>query len=367
MTPETRSRESPLAVYGAIAANVAVAATKFGVAAVTGSSAMLSEAIHSAVDTGNGLLLLWGVHSSRRPASAMHPFGHGRELYFWSLIVAVLIFGLGGGMSFYEGVRHLRHPQPLGDPFWNYVVLGAAMVFEGASFAVAWREFRKQARKQARNRPLWKALRMSKDPTTYTVVAEDGAALVGLVIAAIGIALAHVLGRPEIDGIASLLIGLLLAGVAVLLVREARGLLVGEGVQPATAAEIHAIARQHAEVLATGPVRSMYLGPAEALMTLDLQFRPDVPARRAAEVCEAVRDAVRARYPMLTEVHLGLMTTGGDAATGTSIAGDPLHSGPRHARPQATHLSYRQQRRGTRARAAHGRRRGSTPGSAGGS
>ncbi|RZL37581.1 MAG: cation diffusion facilitator family transporter [Rubrivivax sp.] len=331
MTPETRPRESPLAVYGAIVANVAIAATKFTVAGFTGSSAMLSEAIHSAVDTGNGLLLLWGVHRSRRPPNAMHPFGHGRELYFWSLIVAVLIFGLGGGVSFYEGVRHLRHPQPLRDPFWNYIVLGAAMVFEGASFAVAWREFRKQAHRQARKRPLWQALRMSKDPTTYTVVAEDGAALVGLVIAAVGIALAHALERPEIDGIASLLIGLLLAGVAVLLVREARGLLVGEGVQPATAAEIQALALAHAEVLATGPVRSMYLGPDEALLTLALQFRPEVPAGRAAAICDALRDAIRARFPMLTEVHLGLATAGEASAGGTSIAGETPHSGAGHA------------------------------------
>ena len=331
MTPEVRPRESPLAVYGAIAANVAIAITKAVVAAVTGSSAMLSEAIHSAVDTGNGLLLLWGVHRSRRPATAMHPFGHGRELYFWSLIVAVLIFGLGGGVSFYEGVRHLRHPQPLRDPFWNYVVLGAAMVFEGASFAVAWREFRKQARKQARDRPLWTALRMSKDPTTYTVLAEDGAALAGLVIAAVGIALAHALGRPEIDGIASLLIGLLLAGVAVLLVREARGLLVGEGVQPTTAAEIQAMARRHEEVLATGPVRSMYLGPDEALLTLDLLFRPEVPALRAAGVCEALREEIRVRFPMLTEVHLGLAKPGDGDTSGISIAGKAAHSGPRHA------------------------------------
>lgn len=304
MTPEARQHESPLAVYGAIAANVAIAATKFGVAALTGSSAMLSEAVHSTVDTGNGMLLLWGLRRSRQPPSPLHPFGHGRELYFWSLIVAVLIFGLGGGVSFYEGVSHLRHPQPLRDPFWNHVVLGAAFVFEGASFTVAWREFRKQANP---GRPLWQALRMSKDPSTYTVLAEDAAALAGLVIAALGIWLAHALQRPELDGIASVLIGLLLAGVAVLLVREARGLLVGEGVQPETAAAIKAMALQHAEVANAGPVLSMYLGPREALMTLELQFQPDVPAARAAQVCATLRDAIRRRYPMLTSVHLGLM------------------------------------------------------------
>lgn len=303
MTPDARPRESPLAVYGAIAANVAIAVTKFAVALHTGSSAMLSEAVHSTVDTGNGVLLLWGLHRSHRPPSALHPFGHGRELYFWSLIVAVLIFGLGGGVSFYEGVRHLRHPQPPQDPFWNYVVLGAALVFEGGSFAIAWRQFRKQAR----HRPLWAALRLSKDPATYTVLAEDGAALAGLVIAIGGVAIAQALGRPEADAIASMLIGLLLAGVAVLLVREARGLLVGEGVLPQTAEAILSLATQHAEIAEAGEVRSMYLGPDEALLTLDLRFHADVGTARAAEVADALRQAIRARYPTLVHIHLGLM------------------------------------------------------------
>ena len=303
MTPDDRPHESPLVIYGAIAANVAIALTKFVVAGITGSSAMLSEAVHSTVDTGNGLLLLWGLNRSRRPPNATHPFGHGRDLYFWSLIVAVLIFGLGGGVSFYEGVSHVRHPQPLQAPFWNYVVLGAAFVFEGMSFTIAWREFRQQAK----GRPLWKALRLSKDPTTYTVLAEDGAALAGLVVAATGIALARALDRPEIDGLASMLIGLLLAGVAVLLAREARGLLIGEGVQPQTAAVIVELARQHEEVVATGPLRTMYIGPDEALLTLELRFRSDVSAARAAQVTDTLRAAIRERYPMLTRVHLGLM------------------------------------------------------------
>lgn len=303
MPEDDRLRESPLALYGAIAANVAIAVTKFAVAAHTGSSAMLSEAVHSTVNTGNGLLLLWGLQRSRRPANATHPFGHGRELYFWSLIVAVLIFGLGGGVSFYEGVRHWRHPQAPQAPFWNYVVLGAAIVFEGFSFAIAWRQFRQQSR----GRSAWQALRISKDPTTYTVVAEDAAALAGLLIAAAGITLADALDRPEVDAMASMLIGLLLAGVAVVLVREARGLLVGEGVQPHTAEVILALARRHPEVLGTGPLLSMYSGPDEALMTLDLRLAPDVTAARAVEVIERLRADIQQRYPMLTHVQLGLM------------------------------------------------------------
>ncbi len=175
--------ESRIALYGAIAANVAIAVTKFVVAGVTGSSAMLAEGIHSLVDTGNGALLLVGVHRSQRPPSPEHPFGHGKELYFWSLIVGVLIFGLGGGVSFYEGVLHVREPRALEDPKWNYIVLAAAAVFEGGSFALAWRQFSRERGDTA----FWKALRSSKDPATYTVLAEDSAALAGLALAALGV------------------------------------------------------------------------------------------------------------------------------------------------------------------------------------
>src|SRR5258706_4517294 len=199
--------ESKIAVYGAIAANVGIAVTKFVVASITGSSAMLAEAIHSAVDTFNDVLLLIGIRLSKRPATPEHPFGHGKELYFWGLIVAVLIFGLGGGISSYQGVQHVRHPPDLRDPTWNYVVLGAAAVFEGSSFVIALRQFLRQGG----GTPFSEALHPSKDPTTYTVLAEDSAALVGLAVAALGIAASQYFGIPELDGAASIVIGLLLA------------------------------------------------------------------------------------------------------------------------------------------------------------
>ena len=211
--------ESKIAVYGAIAANVAIAVTKFIAAAITGSAAMLSEGIHSTVDTGNGVLLLVGMKLSQRKPTPEHPFGHGKELYFWSLMVAVLIFGLGGGISAYEGLLHITKPEPLRDPTWNYVVLGAAAVFEGASFAVALRQFLNKKRDVS----FWRALKTSKDPTTYTVLAEDGAALGGLALAAAGVYLSHRLNLPVIDGTASVAIGVLLGGVAVLLIGESRG------------------------------------------------------------------------------------------------------------------------------------------------
>ncbi len=292
--------ESKLAIYGAIAANVAIAATKFVVAGITGSSAMLSEGIHSSVDSFNGVLLLVGIRLSQRPATPEHPFGHGKELYFWSLIVAVLIFGLGGGVSFYEGVQHIRHPEPMRDPTWNYIVLAAAAVFESISFAIALRQFRRQAGAT----PFWEAVRRSKDPTTYTVLAEDAAALAGLAIAAVGIMLSHRLDRPEFDGAASVLIGLLLAGVATLLTRESRGLLIGEGIQPDTARTIRSIALAQPKVRDAGRVLSMYVGPDDALVTMDLAFDEGTSASEAAQTIAAVERQVRERFPMIKRLFI---------------------------------------------------------------
>jgi cation diffusion facilitator family transporter len=292
--------KSKVAIYAAIAANVAIAVTKFVVAGITGSSAMLSEGIHSTVDTFNGVLLLVGLKLSQRPATPEHPFGHGKELYFWSLIVAVLIFGLGGGVSFYEGVLHVRHPEPMQDALWNYVVLGAAGVFEGSSFVIALRQFLKEAG----DTPFWEALHRSKDPTTYTVLAEDSAALAGLVVAALGIALSQRFDKPELDGAASLIIGLLLAGVALALIRESRGLLIGEGIRPETARAIRSIALGQPKVRDVGRVLSMYIGPDDVLVTMDLDFDDGTAAVDAAAAIAAVERQVRERYPMIKRLFI---------------------------------------------------------------
>lgn len=292
--------ESRVAIYGAIAANVAIAVTKFTVAGITGSSAMLSEGIHSAVDTFNGVLLLVGIRLSKRPPSAEHPFGHGKELYFWSLIVAVLIFGLGGGVSFFEGIQHIREPEPMRDPTWNYVVLVAAAVFEGASFVIALREFLAQAG----DTPFWEALDRSKDPTTYTVLAEDAAALAGLGVAGLGIYFSHRLDMPELDGAASVVIGLLLAGVAVLLIRQARGLLIGEGIRPETARAIREMAMAQPRVEEVGRVLSMYVGPDNVLVVVDVNFRDDTDTGEAAEAVAAIERQVRARFPMIKRLFI---------------------------------------------------------------
>ena len=291
---------SKLAIYGAIGANVAIAVTKFAVAGITGSSAMLSEGVHSAVDTFNGLLLLVGIRLSQRPATPEHPFGHGKELYFWSLIVAVLIFGLGGGVAFFEGVQHIRHPEPMRDPTWNYVVLAAAALFEGISFSIALRQFLKQAGAP----PFWEAVHRSKDPTTYTVLAEDAAALAGLTIAAVGIALSHSLDMPVLDGAASVLIGLLLAGVATLLTWESRGLLIGEGIRPETAQAIRDLALAQPSVRDVGRVLSMYVGPDDVLVTMDLDFDEGTDAAKAAAAIGKVEQQVRARFPMIRRLFI---------------------------------------------------------------
>jgi cation diffusion facilitator family transporter len=291
---------SRLVVYGAIAANLAIAVTKFVAAAITGSSAMLSEGIHSIVDTGNGLLLLVGMKLSQRQATPEHPFGHGKEMYFWSLMVAVLIFGLGGGISAYEGVLHMLDPLPMQDPTLNYAVLGAAALFEGGSFTIALRQFLRTNR----GIPFWSSLKSSKDPTTYTVLAEDAAALCGLAVAAVGIYLSHRLDLPIIDGAASVVIGVMLAGVAVLLIRESRGLLIGEGVRPETASAIRDIALRNPHVRAAATPLSMYLGPNEILLTLDVGFERESTADDiVAAVADIERD-IKSRYPKITRIYI---------------------------------------------------------------
>jgi cation diffusion facilitator family transporter len=291
---------SRIAVYGAIAANVAIAVTKFAVAAITGSSAMVAEGIHSAVDTGNGALLLVGLKLSEREATPEFPFGHGKELYFWSLIVAVLIFGVGGGLSAWQGVQHVLAPPHIRDAGWNYLVLALAAVFEGSSFTIALRSFRREAG----TRPFWQALHTSKDPTIYTVLAEDSAALVGLAIAAAGVYASSSLGIEAADGAASIAIGVLLAGVAVVLIREARGLLIGEGIRPETAVDIRGLIEAHAQVRRAGRLLSMYIGPDEVLLTVDVEFDPAATAADVAAAVASIEDSIRARYPKLTRIYI---------------------------------------------------------------
>jgi cation diffusion facilitator family transporter len=284
--------ESKTAIFAAIAGNLAIAATKFVAAAFTGSSAMLSEGIHSLVDTGNGALLLLGVRNSKRPPDERHPFGHGMEIYFWSLIVAILIFALGGGMSVYEGVTHIQHPNPIGNPTWNYVVLGLAIVFESISFYFAIKAFRKEKGKQG----VWQTIRGSKDPTTFTILFEDTAALLGLVVALVGIFLGHQLNNPYLDGAASITIGVILGAVAGFLAYESKGLLIGEGVSPQVLASIRSIAASEPAVAEVRKALTMHLGPQEVLLTLDIRFQKDLTTHEIAAAIDELEAKIRNRH-----------------------------------------------------------------------
>lgn len=288
------------AVYAAIAGNIAIAVSKFVAAAFTGSSAMLAEGIHSAVDSGNGLLLLLGMHRSRAPADADHPYGHGQELYFWTFVVAVLVFGVGGGMSTYEGIRHLVHGDMPGDPTWNYVVLGLAAIFEGISWTVAARSFRRQKGR----RTVWRTMRETKNPVVLSVVFEDTAALLGIFVAAAGIAAVQLTGNPIFDGIASIVIGLILALVAVLLAYESRSLLIGESASRATIASITRIAEADQEVARALPPRTMHLGPDQVLVNLTIALREDLEPGAVGRAVERLDAAIRERHPDAVHVYI---------------------------------------------------------------
>jgi cation diffusion facilitator family transporter len=297
--PEAQN-DRHLAIYGALAANLVIAVTKFVAAGVTGSSAMLSEGIHSLVDTGNEILLLLGLKKSRKPADVGHPFGHGKELYFWSLIVAVALFGVGGGMSVYEGITHLQHPHLLKNVAWSYGVLGCAFVSEGVSWVLSIRPLLPEIRKEG----LWKAVRTSKDPSILTVLFEDSAALAGLIVAFCGVALGQWLGTPHADSIASIVIGLILAGVALFLVYQSKRLLLGESADPAVVEDIRALARAIPAVVEVQRPLTMHLGPDEVLLNLEIDFRPDATAAQITSAIERLERDVRERHPEIGRIFI---------------------------------------------------------------
>lgn len=293
------TEESKVAVVAAIAGNLAIAATKLTAAFFSGSSAMLSEGIHSIVDTGNGLLLLVGLKKSKKPADLRHPFGHGKELYFWPLVVAILIFALGGGMSVYEGVTHIIHPNHA-DPTWNYVVLAFAFVFESISSVFAYKAFRGELK----GRGAIEAIRASKDPTSFTVLFEDTAALLGLIVAFLGIFLGQLFHNPYFDGAASILIGLILASVAVFLAYETKGLLIGEGVNPETLESLRSIAGADAAVKEVRKSLTMHFGPHEVLLTLDILFKQELSAEQITTAVNRVEAAIRAQHPEIKHIFI---------------------------------------------------------------
>ena len=293
--------ESRRAVIAAIAGNILIAITKFIAVAFTGSSAMLSEAIHSIVDAGNGSLLLLGVELSRKPADTEHPFGHGAELYFWSLIVGVLIFAVGGGMSFYEGIVHLRNPTDLsGHPIWNYAVLAIAAIFEGTSWFIGWKAFRKEKG----NRGVLETIHETKDPTNFSVVLEDSTAMIGLALAFLGVFLGQTLNMPELDGVASLCIGLLLCVVAFFMVYESKGLLIGEGADPRTLASVQKLIADDPSVEHVGRLLTVHLGAQDILLAVELRFRAD-NVLNVRETVIRLRKAIQEKHPDITRIFFG--------------------------------------------------------------
>jgi cation diffusion facilitator family transporter len=297
-------------IYAAIIGNGLIAITKFVAAAISGSSAMLSEGVHSLVDTGNGGLLLLGLKRGKRPADAAHPYGYGKEVYFWTLLVAMMIFAGGGGVSIYEGVRHIRHPEPSGDLTVAFIVLALAFVFESGAWWVAWREF--QSSKGASS--TWQTIRREKDPTSFAVLLEDSAALAGIVVAAVGIGLGHWLEMPVLDGVASVVIGLILVGVAVVLARETRGLLVGEAARDSLVDAVRRTAEADDAVTEVQRLLSMHLGPEDVLINLDLRFRSDLGVAEVAEAVQRLERRIKSENPRVRYLFMEVASLTGRAS-----------------------------------------------------
>ncbi|GAC1305697.1 MAG: cation diffusion facilitator family transporter [Vulcanimicrobiaceae bacterium] len=292
--------ESLTTVVVAIAVNLAIALAKGIVAFLSGSAAMTAEAIHSLVDTANEAILLFGIRRSKLPANDRHPFGYGQELYFWTLVVAVCIFGIGGGMTIFEGIERTISPHRLENPMWSYVVLGTSFALESLSWIVSYRA----VMRDGGGLSVLGAIRASKDPTIFTVLLEDSAALVGLAIAFVGTLLGHVLGNVYIDGIASIAIGAVLCVVAVFLVAESRGLLIGESAKPETIRAIHEIVSADRAVASIERALTVQLGPASVLLTIDLRFRHGLSGAETVAAIGRIERAIRTTLPEVTSIFI---------------------------------------------------------------
>lgn len=290
-------------IYAAMAANMGIAVAKFIAAGISGSSAMLSEGIHSVVDSGNGLLLLFGINRAKKPADPEHPLGHGKELYFWSLVVAVLIFAIGGGMSFYEGIMHVSHVEEaeIGDPTISYIVLALAIAFEGAALIVAVRSFNKQ---RSGKRTFIEAIRRSKDPGAFAVIFEDAAALIGLLIALVGVYLTQVTGNAIYDGLASLLIGVLLTIISILLASESKELLIGEAALPEVREKIVDIVMADDGVDQMRPPITLHFGPYDLFLALDVEFHDELSADDIEATVARIEKQLRAAIPMIKRIFI---------------------------------------------------------------
>lgn len=294
------STGSKKVIIAALIGNALISVTKFSAAFITGSSAMLSEGIHSLVDTGNQILLLHGIKQSTKPADENFPFGHGKEIYFWSFIVAILIFALGGGISIYEGIQHLLNPVEMKNPMLNYIVLGLAMLFEGAAWLFALREF-------SRAKGKWgyiEAVKRAKDPSIFVVLFEDSAAMLGLIVAFIGIALSQYTGFIYFDGIASIIIGLILIGTAIWLAYETKGLLIGESANQSVVKGIRGILQGNSVIDQVNEVLTLHMGPNYILANLSVDFKDSISADEVEGTIAALSQIIKQQYPEVKRIFI---------------------------------------------------------------
>jgi cation diffusion facilitator family transporter len=286
---------SKRSIYSALIANLLIAITKFIAGVIGRSGSMISEGIHSLVDTANELLLLLGLHRARKEPDKTHPFGYGKELYFWSFIVSIMIFGLGGGLSIYQGILHIREPEPPGDPTMSYIVLGLSIIFEGSSLIIALKEFNATRGDQT----WWDAVVKSKDPSTFLVMFEDSAAVAGLFIVGICMFLNHLYNIPVLDGVASLLVGLILVAVSAILARESRSLLMGEGISSESRVKITALAERDSAVLKVMHMLSTYQSPDEIILMLIVAFKEDLDTQQINEAIDRIRDCIKQEFSLV--------------------------------------------------------------------
>ena len=291
---------SKLVIIAALIGNALISVTKFIAASVTGSSAMMSEGIHSLVDTGNQLLLLYGMKRAAKPADDEFPFGYGKEIYFWSFIVAILIFALGGGISIYEGIRHIQHPEPISNPLVNYIVLGLALLFEGAAWYFAYREF-------SRVKGRWgyfEAIQRAKDPSIFVVLFEDSAAMLGLIVAAIGIYLSQLTGILIFDGIASVVIGLILVSTAIWLAYETKGLLIGESANQPVIRGIRGALQAESNIRHINEILTMHMGPDFILVNISVDFADNISAQQVEDDIAAIDRNIKQAFPQVKRVFI---------------------------------------------------------------
>ena len=301
-------------IIAALVGNTLVAVTKFAAALISGSSAMLSEGIHSLVDTGNQILLLHGLKQAKKPPDETFPFGHGKEIYFWSFIVAMLIFALGGGVSLYEGIRHLQHPLPISNLLTNYTVLGLAMVFEGGSWYFGYREFSRAKGKWG----YFKAVQRAKDPSVFMVLFEDTAAILGLLVAFAGVFLTQITGMLYFDGAASILIGVILVGTAIWLAHETKGLLIGESANRPVINTIREILQANKLIDNVNEILTLHMGPDYILANISVDFKDDATADEIERVTAEIDREIKNEYPKIKRIFIEAEKRRGDIRTSSS-------------------------------------------------